>query len=314
MHDRRGVAVRDAVLVAQPVHALVEAEQAGPVVEGLEPLGQVASGDLWHPLDQLLVGCLGVVQGHRRLQCGTQRTMASRLPHDSASPQPPRARVHARARTRRYARMPDEPAALPRAGRRRRRVCRPAARRCPRPASRARPPAPRPAGRADRAAAQALAAVLRRASRPHVDRRRRRRCRSWPTSRWRPAGGHRPRPRRASAAQTDGPAQAPGAPSGRRAGCRPGARRTRPMARAPDARRRAASTRSGRWPTCGAGSSEASAQALEDHGHALAAADAHRLEAELLVVALQAVEQRVGDPGAGRAERVARARSRRRAR
>src|SRR4051812_14227040 len=48
-----------------------------------------------------------------------------------------------------------------------------------------------------------------------------------------------------------------------------------------------------------------SAQALEDHGHALAAADAHGLEAELLVPALQAVEQRRGDPRTGGAERVA---------
>src|SRR6476619_5965414 len=54
-----------------------------------------------------------------------------------------------------------------------------------------------------------------------------------------------------------------------------------------------------------AGGGEGSAEALEDHGHALAAADAHGLEAELLVPALQAVEQRGGDPRAGGAERVA---------
>ena len=47
------------------------------------------------------------------------------------------------------------------------------------------------------------------------------------------------------------------------------------------------------------GTGEGSAEALEDHGHALAAADAHGLEAELLVPALQAVEQRGGDPRAG---------------
>src|SRR5262249_5864949 len=48
-----------------------------------------------------------------------------------------------------------------------------------------------------------------------------------------------------------------------------------------------------------------SAQPFEDHGHALAAADAHGFEAELLVVPLQGVDQGGGDPGAGHAERVA---------
>ena len=46
-------------------------------------------------------------------------------------------------------------------------------------------------------------------------------------------------------------------------------------------------------------------QALHDHGHALAAADAHRLEAEGVVRVLQAVEQRGHDAGAGHPERVA---------
>ena len=47
------------------------------------------------------------------------------------------------------------------------------------------------------------------------------------------------------------------------------------------------------------------AQALHDHGHALAAADAHRLEAERLARVLEPVEQRGHDAGAGLAERVA---------
>src|SRR6185312_16984742 len=47
------------------------------------------------------------------------------------------------------------------------------------------------------------------------------------------------------------------------------------------------------------------AEALQDHGHAHAAADAHGLQPDLLVVPLQAVDQRRGDPGAGHAERVA---------
>src|SRR4051794_38444383 len=48
-----------------------------------------------------------------------------------------------------------------------------------------------------------------------------------------------------------------------------------------------------------------SAEALDDHGHALATAAAHRLQAELLVVELEAVDQRAGDAGAGHAEGVA---------
>src|SRR4051794_4980730 len=46
------------------------------------------------------------------------------------------------------------------------------------------------------------------------------------------------------------------------------------------------------------------AQALQHHCHALAAADAHRLETERLVVVLQRVDECRGDPRAGHAERV----------
>src|SRR5437764_1211726 len=48
-----------------------------------------------------------------------------------------------------------------------------------------------------------------------------------------------------------------------------------------------------------------SAEALDHHGHALAAADAHRLEPELLVVVLQRVDERRRDPRTGHAEGVA---------
>ena len=44
------------------------------------------------------------------------------------------------------------------------------------------------------------------------------------------------------------------------------------------------------------------AEALDDHGHALTAADAHRLEAEGLVLVLEGVDQRGHDAGAGHAE------------
>src|SRR5262245_31640746 len=47
-----------------------------------------------------------------------------------------------------------------------------------------------------------------------------------------------------------------------------------------------------------------SGQPLDHHGHALPAAHAHRLQAERLVVELEAVQQGGGDPGPGHAERV----------
>src|SRR6188768_1476134 len=46
-------------------------------------------------------------------------------------------------------------------------------------------------------------------------------------------------------------------------------------------------------------------QAFDDHGHALTAADAHRLEAVAAAAVLEAVEQRGHDAGAGHPERVA---------
>src|SRR5215470_4705494 len=47
-----------------------------------------------------------------------------------------------------------------------------------------------------------------------------------------------------------------------------------------------------------------SGKPLDHHGHALAAAHAHRLQAERLVVELEAVQQGGGDPRPGHAERV----------
>ena len=55
------------------------------------------------------------------------------------------------------------------------------------------------------------------------------------------------------------------------------------------------------------------AEPLDDHGLALAAGHAHGLEADRLVVGLEAVQQRGHDARAGHPERVARARSPRRA-
>ena len=45
-------------------------------------------------------------------------------------------------------------------------------------------------------------------------------------------------------------------------------------------------------------------QPLDDHRHSLAAADAHGLDAERLVVGRKVIQQRGGNPGSGHAERM----------
>src|SRR5262245_13690227 len=50
---------------------------------------------------------------------------------------------------------------------------------------------------------------------------------------------------------------------------------------------------------------ESSAEAFENQGDTLTAADAHRRQPPLLVVEAQRVRQRARDPGTGHAERVA---------
>src|SRR5690606_12662837 len=79
---------------------------------------------------------------------------------------------------------------------------------------------------------------------------------------------------------------------------------TRDAAGTRDARP-SASSPGGRASVTVRGSAGRSAQALDQHGHALAAADAQRLEPDGLVEGLQVVEQRRHDAGAGHAERVA---------
>lgn len=49
------VAVRDAVLVSEPVDPLLAAQEGGTVVDGLEPLGESTSGDGGDARDQLRV-------------------------------------------------------------------------------------------------------------------------------------------------------------------------------------------------------------------------------------------------------------------
>src|SRR5689334_13362455 len=54
----------------------------------------------------------------------------------------------------------------------------------------------------------------------------------------------------------------------------------------------------------GQGRAERRSQPLDDHGHALASTDTHRLEAHGLVGVLQAVQEGGHDAGAGHAEGV----------
>src|SRR5579862_9271353 len=55
VHDRAGVAVRQTVLVGQPVGALVAPEERGAGFEPAEPLSEVLPRDHWDAGDQVLV-------------------------------------------------------------------------------------------------------------------------------------------------------------------------------------------------------------------------------------------------------------------
>ena len=66
-NDRARVAVRNLVLVAQPVDPVVEAQKARTLLDRVEPLWEPAAGDLRNPLDEVAVSFLGVVHGHERL-------------------------------------------------------------------------------------------------------------------------------------------------------------------------------------------------------------------------------------------------------
>jgi hypothetical protein len=52
VHDRGGVPVRESVLLAQPLNALVEPEETGTVLDMAEPLMKWASGRVGDPSDQ----------------------------------------------------------------------------------------------------------------------------------------------------------------------------------------------------------------------------------------------------------------------
>ena len=64
VHDRGGVPVREVVLVAQPLHAIVEPQAAWTVLEMAEPLMKRTPGRFGDPSDQQLMGFFGVVKGH----------------------------------------------------------------------------------------------------------------------------------------------------------------------------------------------------------------------------------------------------------
>jgi hypothetical protein len=62
--DRGGVAVRDVVLGAQPVHALVEAEERRPGFDVAEPVGEGTARSVGDAGEQVPVGLFRVVQRH----------------------------------------------------------------------------------------------------------------------------------------------------------------------------------------------------------------------------------------------------------
>src|SRR5699024_236614 len=86
---------------------------------------------------------------------------------------------------------------------------------------------------------------------------------------------------------------------------RRGPGRSHPPAGESDRGRNTFTTSGARALAAGPGTGGRSAQALEHHRHALAAADAHGLDAEGLVLLAQVVEQGRGDARTGHAERVA---------
>jgi hypothetical protein len=64
VHDRRGEAVREIVLVSQPVDVFVESAERWPVLDHLEPLRELAAGRCRDPRDKIAMRFLGVVVGH----------------------------------------------------------------------------------------------------------------------------------------------------------------------------------------------------------------------------------------------------------
>ena len=58
VHDGAGVAVREVELVAQPVDALLEADEAGAGVDFAEPVVQRAAGDLGDAGEQVAVSLI----------------------------------------------------------------------------------------------------------------------------------------------------------------------------------------------------------------------------------------------------------------
>src|SRR5260370_15774543 len=55
VHDRVGVAVRDAGVIGQPVRALFAAQERGARFEAVEPLSEVAAGDDRDACDEAIV-------------------------------------------------------------------------------------------------------------------------------------------------------------------------------------------------------------------------------------------------------------------
>src|SRR4051812_8792457 len=64
VHDRGRIAVRELMLVAQPRHAFVDAEERRAVLDFLEPLGEMSPRHIRNPRQETLVGLFGVLVRH----------------------------------------------------------------------------------------------------------------------------------------------------------------------------------------------------------------------------------------------------------
>src|SRR5215471_9445426 len=80
VHDGAGVAVREPVLVGQPVGAFLTSEERRARFQALEPLNQVASGYGRDARDQPFVRLRGVVQCHGHLQGRPTPAVETALP------------------------------------------------------------------------------------------------------------------------------------------------------------------------------------------------------------------------------------------
>src|SRR5205807_2224769 len=76
VHDRAGVAMRQAMLVRQPVRALIAAQERRSRFEASEPLSKVTTGNHWDAGDEVFVHLRRV--GQRQVAPPGERTDGAR--------------------------------------------------------------------------------------------------------------------------------------------------------------------------------------------------------------------------------------------